>query len=92
MHLPGGDYIQMQLPPENAASGPRWPHEHFALDVDDAHATYATLIRRGAPPGRAFEPVVGWAGRLKINFADPDGTLIELMELGAAKAGERREK
>jgi hypothetical protein len=35
--------------------------------------------------------VVGYAGHLKINFLDPDNILIELMELGAAKATERRE-
>jgi hypothetical protein len=66
--------------------------EHIAFDVADAHATYKALLQRGVPPGPVFEPVVGYAGRLKINFIDPDNMLVELMELGAAKAGERREQ
>jgi catechol 2,3-dioxygenase-like lactoylglutathione lyase family enzyme len=91
MQLPGGDYIQMQLAPENGLGDRRWTFEHFGLDVQDAHAAYQELQKRGVPPGPRFEPVVGYAGRLKINFADPDNTLVELMELGSAKATERRE-
>lgn len=92
MQLPGGDFIQMQTAPESAPSERRWVHEHFGLDVADAHATYAALLRRGVAPRPAFEPVVGYAGHLKINFLDPDNMLIEFMELGTPKASERREQ
>jgi catechol 2,3-dioxygenase-like lactoylglutathione lyase family enzyme len=91
MRLPGGDYIQMQIAPENVSADRRWSLEHFGLDVQDAHVAYEELMRRGVPPSPGFEPVVGYAGHLKINFLDPDNILIELMELGAAKATERRE-
>jgi catechol 2,3-dioxygenase-like lactoylglutathione lyase family enzyme len=91
MWLPGGDYIQMQAAPENVSADRRWSLEHFGLDVLDAHAAYEELIRRGVPRSLRFEPVVGYAGHLKINFLDPDNTLIELMEQGAPKQTERRE-
>ena len=91
MRLPGGDYIQMQAAPENVSADRRWSLEHFGLDVPDAHTAYEELIRRGVPRSPRFEPVVGYAGHLKINFLDPDNTLIELMEQGSAKETERRE-
>ena len=91
MRLPGGDYIQMQTARENHTGNRRWSLEHYGLDVSDAHATYKALIGRGIPANAKFEPVVGYAGHLKINFIDPDNTTVELMELDAAKAHERRE-
>jgi catechol 2,3-dioxygenase-like lactoylglutathione lyase family enzyme len=92
MHLPGssGDYIQL-LVNTDAPSERRWPREHFGFTVSDAHATHKLLMQRGVPPNPAFTPVVGYAGRLKINFVDPDDTLIEMMEIGAAKASDPRE-
>lgn len=95
MHLQpdkAGDYIQLRIGPQQMRPEFMWPHEHFGFDVEDAHATHRLLIQRGAPPADGLTPVVGYAGHLKINFADPDKTLIELMELGAAKAEERREQ
>jgi catechol 2,3-dioxygenase-like lactoylglutathione lyase family enzyme len=86
-----GDYIQLLVPP-TAQVPARWSREHFGLDVRDAHAAYAQLVGRGLPPREAFEPIVGYAGHLKMNLTDPDGTLVELMELGAPKASERRER
>lgn len=91
MQFPDGDYIQMQTGRENHTGKRLWSLEHFGLDVADAHATYETLIGRGVPRDGKFEPAVGYAGHLKINFMDPDDTMVELMELGTAKANERRE-
>lgn len=52
--------------------------KHFCLHVDDARAAHAELAAKGLP---VSDVRIGSAKCVMFNLTDPDGNVIEIMEL-----------
>ncbi|HLP24923.1 MAG TPA: VOC family protein, partial [Acidobacteriota bacterium] len=83
MQLPESeDYIEFMLYGEMPSTDRMRTLHHICLEVDDVAATGAILARRPLPAGckPPTELKVGINGRRQINYFDPDGTRVEIME------------
>jgi catechol 2,3-dioxygenase-like lactoylglutathione lyase family enzyme len=67
----------IELFPANATRQPGF--QHVGLHVEDVNATAARLRERGMTVGT---PRQGGTGSIIVTVTDPDGTRIELSELG----------
>ncbi|MDB4882436.1 MAG: oxidoreductase [Gemmatimonadetes bacterium] len=83
MRVPDGDdYVEFMLydkaPPVDRARS----MEHICLEVPSVEGAAATLAQRAPPAGNKAPsaPRVGVNGKRQINYFDPDGTRVELME------------
>lgn len=85
MRVPdGSDYVEFMLydkyPPITAAHS----MQHVCLEVPNADAAKVILDHRTLPAGSPTPsaPRIGRNGKRQLNYFDPDGTRVELMEPG----------
>lgn len=83
---PGGPYIDLLQWTEGGQHLVRTPKEtglaRLAMQVDDIEGEYARLRERGVEFISAPAPILLGATMIKVVFfRDPDGTLLELVEL-----------
>jgi lactoylglutathione lyase len=83
MRVPDGDdYIEFMLYARPPTRDVMLTKHHICLEVDDIGNAGAILAGRPLPPGlKAPDAMkVGVNGRRQINYYDPDGTRVEIME------------
>jgi catechol 2,3-dioxygenase-like lactoylglutathione lyase family enzyme len=78
----GQDYIEFMLYNQPPTRTTLLTKHHICLEVDDVDKTAAMLKGRQLPEGiKQPDPIkTGVNGKRQINFYDPDGTRIEVME------------
>jgi lactoylglutathione lyase len=78
----GDDYLEFMLYAEMPTLDRMRTMHHVCLEVDDVAATGARLQQRSLPAGsKPPTPLkVGINGKRQINYFDPDGTRVEIME------------
>ncbi|HWL16906.1 MAG TPA: VOC family protein [Opitutus sp.] len=83
LQLPDSDdYIEFMLYGEMPSVDRMRTLHHICLEVDDVAAAGAVLARRDLPAGckPPTDMKIGVNGRRQINYFDPDGTRVEIME------------
>jgi catechol 2,3-dioxygenase-like lactoylglutathione lyase family enzyme len=83
MQVPDGDdYLELMLYAEMPSVQRMRTLHHICLEVDDVAAAGAILAQRPLPEGsKPPTPMkAGVNGRRQINYFDPDGTRVEIME------------
>lgn len=78
----GEDYIEFMLYDKYPTTDRLRTMHHICLEVADIEKTEATLKSRTYPSGSkpASKIATGVNGKRQINFYDPDGTRVEVME------------
>lgn len=78
----GEDYVEFMLYDKYPTPDRLRTMHHVCLEVPDVAAAGAELARRPYPPGSKppTELKVGVNGKRQINYYDPDGTRVEIME------------
>ncbi len=83
MQVPDGtDYLEFMLYGEKPTIDRMHTLHHICLEVADVEKAGAILATRPYPPGskEATPMKVGVNGKRQINYYDPDGTRVEIME------------
>jgi catechol 2,3-dioxygenase-like lactoylglutathione lyase family enzyme len=83
MKVPDGeDYVEFMLYDRLPTVEMLLTKHHICLEVADAIKTGELLKSRPLPPGckPGSEPRAGLNGKRQINYYDPDGTRVEIME------------
>ena len=77
LRIGAGQFIELfgNLPERDNAKA---AVQHFCLHVDNAEATHNELLAKGL---HVTDVRVGKAGCIMFNLIDPDGNVIEIMEL-----------
>ncbi len=78
----GPDYIEFMLYDQYPSADRIRTMQHICLEVPDVTETEATLMKRVLPPGSKAPGAmkVGVNGKRQLNYFDPDGTRVEVME------------
>lgn len=78
----GRDYIEFMLYAKYPTLDRAHTMQHICLEVPSVAAAESTLARRALPAGsKTPSPMkVGVNGKRQINYFDPDGTRVEIME------------
>lgn len=87
LHVAGDRFIELFPPEAGEQIGPQKRFLHLCLLTDDIHKLTNSLKEKGVPIDR--EPVVGLDGNWQAWTHDPDGNLIELMQLEAGSPQRR---
>jgi len=83
MRVPDGDdYVEFMLYARAPTREVMLTKHHLCLEVDDIEQAGATLAGRTLPPGLKAPDAMktGVNGKRQINYYDPDGTRVEIME------------
>ena len=87
MRVPdGGDYVEFMLYAKYPPITTVHTLQHVCLEVTNAEVAQGILDRRTLPAGSQAPSAlrVGRNGKRQLNYFDPDGTRVELMEPGTA--------
>jgi hypothetical protein len=78
----GNDYLDFMLYDKMPTREVMLTKHHICLEVDDVVKAGEILRSRPLPEGckAPSEPKVGTNGKRQINYYDPDGTRVEIME------------
>lgn len=83
MRVPDGeDYVEFMLYAKAPTRDVMLTKHHICLEVDDVAKAGAILASRTLPPGLKAPDAMktGVNGKRQINYYDPDGTRVEIME------------
>lgn len=83
MRVPDGeDYVEFMLYARAPTRDVMLTKHHICLEVDDVEKAGAILASRPLPPGLKAPDAMktGVNGKRQINYYDPDGTRVEIME------------
>lgn len=87
MRVPDGDdYVEFMLYAKYPSIASAHSMQHVCLEVANVDVARAILGRRPLPAGSPTPsaPRIGRNGKRQLNYFDPDGTRVELMEPGTA--------